>query len=130
MLKATPVPDKRERWRVLTRGGYSENQLKGALESVVFVFGRMDEELTRRGPWLAGATFSLGDINMLAIFHRITQIYPDKLDRKAFPRLLDWWDRAMARPAAKYVYADGTEESPKRPAKKSIAGISEYRISA
>jgi glutathione S-transferase len=130
MLKATPVPDKRERWRVLTKGGYSEDQLKSALESVVFVFSRMDEELTRRGPWLAGATFSLGDINMLAIVHRITQIYPDKLDRKAFPRLLDWWDRAMARPAAKYVYADGTEESPKRPAKKSIAGISEYRISA
>jgi hypothetical protein len=67
---------------------------------------------------------------MLAIAHRITQLDPGKLDRKAFPRLLDWWDRSMARPAAKYVYADGTEESPKRPPRKSIAGIAEYRIGA
>jgi glutathione S-transferase len=130
MLEATPVPEKRERWRVLTKGGYSEDQLKAALDGVLFVFARMDEELTQRGPWLAGATFSLGDINMLAIVHRITQLYPDKLDRAAFPKLVEWWDRAMARPAAKYVYSDKTEESPKRPPKKSVAGIAEYRIEA
>ena len=65
---------------------------------------------------------------MLAIVHRITQLYPDKLDRKAFPRLCDWWDRAMARPAAKYAYSDNTDESPKRPPTKSVAGIAEYRI--
>ena len=51
-----------------------------------------------RGPWLAGATFSLGDISMLAIVHRIFELYPDRLDRAAFPELNDWWDRAMARP--------------------------------
>ena len=128
MLDHTPVPDKRERWRVLTKGGYSQDQLQAALDGVMFVFGRMNEELAQRGPWLAGKTYSLGDINMLAIVHRISELFPDRLDRAKFPRLMDWWDRSMARPAAKYAYANGTEETPSRPKTKSITGIAEYRV--
>jgi len=128
MLKHTPVPEKRERWRLLTKGGYSPDQLQAALENVVFVFGRMEEELSQRGPWLAGPTFSLGDISMLAIVHRISELYPDRLDRAAFPRVNDWWDRVMARPAAKYVYSSGTDEVPQRTPTKSIAGIAKFRI--
>jgi glutathione S-transferase len=128
MLEHTPVPDKRERWRVLTKGGYSTEQLDAALDNVMFVFGRIDQEIGRRGPWLAGATYSLGDISMLAIVHRISEIYPGRLDRTAFPHLMDWWDRNMARPAAQFVYADGTDETPQRPPKKSVAGIFEFRV--
>jgi glutathione S-transferase len=130
MLEATPVPEKRERWRVLTKGGYSEDQLRAALDNVLFMFGRMQEEIAARGPWLAGKTYSLGDISMLAIVHRITELYPDRIDRAKFPRLNDWWDRSMARPAAAYVYSDGNDETPKRPAGKTIAGIAEFRVGA
>ncbi len=45
MLEHTPVPDKRERWRVLTKGGYSAEQLDAALDNVIFIFGRMDDEI-------------------------------------------------------------------------------------
>jgi glutathione S-transferase len=128
MLAHTPVPEKRARWRRLTKGGYSAEELEAALENVLFIFGRMEHELATRGPWLAGATFSLADISMLAIVHRAFELFPSRLDRATFPRLNDWWDRAMARPAAKYVYAPDTEETPARPAKKSISGITEYRI--
>jgi glutathione S-transferase len=128
MLANTPVPEKRERWRILTKGGYSDEQLQTALDNVLFIFVRVEEELRNRGPWLAGGTFSLGDISMIAIVHRIFQLYPDRLDRSAFPKLNDWWNRTMARPAAKYVYTDGLEETPKRPSTKSIAGIAEFRV--
>ncbi len=128
MLAATPVPDKRERWRILTVGGYSQQQLDAALDNVVFVFGRMEEELAGRGPWLAGNDYSLGDISMLAIVHRISEIYPGRLERARFPRMMEWWDRSMARPAAAYTYANGTEETPKRPPTKSVAGIAEFRV--
>ena len=113
---------------MLTVGGYTAEQLREAMESVMFVFGRMEEELARRGPWLAGKTFSLGDISMLAIVHRVSELAPDKLDRTKFPSLMAWWDRAMARPAASTVYSNATEETPKRPPKKSIAGIAEFRV--
>jgi glutathione S-transferase len=128
MLRHTPVPEKRDRWRLLTKGGYSEEQLDTALENVMFVFARMDEELGKRGPWLAGKTYSLGDIGMLAIVHRIGELFPDRLDRTRFPRTMDWWDRSMARPAAKFAYANGTDETPPRPKTKSVAGIAEFRV--
>jgi glutathione S-transferase len=128
MLAHTPVPEKRARWKVLTTGGYSADQLETSLENVLFCFGRMQEEIGIRGPWLAGGTFSLGDISMLAIVHRIFELYPDRIERAAFPVLNDWWDRVMARPAAAYVYTNGTDETPKRPLKKSIEGIATYRI--
>jgi glutathione S-transferase len=128
MLKSTPVPEKRDRWRVLTQGGYSDEQLATALDNVLFVFGRMEQEFAERGPWLAGSTFSLGDISMLAIVHRIFELYPDRLDRKAFPRVNGWWDRAMERPAARHAYSDNTGETPKRPPTKSVAGIAEFRV--
>jgi glutathione S-transferase len=130
MLKHTPVPEKRDRWRILTKGGYSPEQLDAALEGVLFVFARMQDELKARGLWLAGATFSLAEISMVAIVHRIFELYPNRIQRSEFPVLNDWWDRVMARPAAKWVYADDTEEVPKRPPTKSIAGIKEYRIPA
>jgi hypothetical protein len=41
---------------------------------------------------------------------------------------MDWWDRNMARPAAQFVYASGTEEVPNRPPKKSVAGIFEFHV--
>ena len=127
MLASTPVPEKRERWNVLAKGGYSDGEMQAALDQVLFIFGRVQEELRSRGPWLAGATFSLGDISMTAIVHRIFELYPDRINRADFPVLNEWWDRVMARPAAKFVYSEDTDEVPKRPPKKSIAGIREFR---
>jgi glutathione S-transferase len=128
MLKSTPVPEKRERWNVLAQGGYSGDQMQAALDNVLFIFGRVQEEISARGPWLAGKTFSLAEISMVAIVHRIFELYPDRINRADFPVLNDWWDRIMARPAAAYVYAEDTDEVPQRPVKKSIAGIAEYRV--
>jgi glutathione S-transferase len=128
MLAATPVPEKRERWVTLTEGGYTPAQLEVALDNVLFILGRMEQELAARGPWLAGATFSLGDISMAAIKHRIIELYPDRIGRAVFPRLDDWWQRIMARPAAKLVYTAGLAETPRRPPTKSIAGIAEFRV--
>jgi glutathione S-transferase len=130
MLKSTPVPEKRERWNVLATGGYTPDQMQAALDNVIFIFKRVQEELSERGPWLAGKTFSLGDISMVAIVHRIFELYPDRLNRADFPVLNDWWDRLMARPAAAYVYAEDTDEVPRRPAVKSIAGIAEFHVGA
>jgi glutathione S-transferase len=128
MLAQTPVPEKRERWRLLTSGGYSREQLEGALDQVLFVLRRAEAELAQRGPWLAGTAISLGDISMLAIVHRVLELYPSRLEPSVLPRLNDWWNRAMARPAAQYVYAAGTEETPGHPPRKSIEGIRNFRV--
>ena len=74
-------------------------------------------DAVRRGVACAktGKTFSLADISMLAIVHRVSEIFPNELKGAGLPHLHDWWARVMARPAAKYAYSNGTEETPKRP---------------
>ena len=64
---------------------------------------------------------------MLAIVHRISELYPERLDSKVFPKMMDWWQRGMARPAAKAAYGAGPEV-PDRPKKKSVTGITEYHL--
>lgn len=127
LLAATPVPEKRARWRAITHGQYSSEQLQDALDNVLFILARMEAELVG-AEWLAGGMLSLAEISMAAIVHRIFELYPERIDRAALPRLNDWWDRVISRPAAAYVYADGTEETPPRPARKSIEGIADFRI--
>lgn len=129
LLAATPVPEKRARWRTLTHSAHTGEQLQTALDNVLFVFGRVEAELAR-GPWLAGGMLSLAEIAMVAIVHRIFELYPERIERAAFPRLNDWWDRIMARPAGAYVYTDGTDEAPARPPRKSIDGIASFRASS
>jgi glutathione S-transferase len=90
----------------------------------------MEQELAERGPWLAGSTFSLGDISMAAIIHRVFELSPDSLPRDNFPRVNDWFERLMARPAARETYAAGTAETPKLAPARSVAGIAAYRIPA
>jgi glutathione S-transferase len=97
-----------------------------AMEHMHFVAERMQGDLAR-GPWLAGATFSLADISMASLIHRCLELIPDMFPQAAYPCLNDWYARLMARPAAAFVYAPGTAETPKLPPERTVAGISEYR---
>jgi glutathione S-transferase len=130
MLAATPLPELKLRWRAVTQGGWPPVEMQRAVDNLLFTLRRMEEELAARGPWLAGATFSLGDISMAAIVHRTFEIDPERIARADFPRVNDWWDRLMARPAAKYAYTPGLEETPERPRTKSIRGITDKEIAA
>ncbi len=130
VLEHMPVPERRERWGRLIRGGYTPAEVQAAIDHLLFVAQHMDEELAEHGPWLAGGTFSLGDISMLSIVYRIFELYPEALPRQRFPHVNDWYERIMARPAAKLVYTDGLEETPPRPPKRSVAGITAAHIGA
>jgi hypothetical protein len=55
---------------------------------------------------------------------------PDALPRNRYPRVHDWLDRVMARPAAIATYAAGTAETPRLPASRSAAGIAALRSAA
>ena len=126
VLARMPVPARRERWQRQTVGGHSDAEMDVAVEHMRFVAERMEQELARR-PWLAGETFSLADIAMASLIHRTFELMPELLPRLPLPRLNDWFERLMARPAAAFVYAAGTEETPKIAQGRSVAGISEYR---
>ena len=100
VLEAMPVPARRERWQKQAVGGHSADEMETALAHVRFIAGQMEAELAAHGPWLAGETFSLGDISMGSIVHRVNELYPELLPRERYPHGVDWFTRLMARPAA------------------------------
>ena len=128
VVKTMPVPARRERWQKQATGGHSADEMETALAHVQFIAGQMEEELAKRGPWLAGETFSLGDISMGSIVHRVNELYPQLLPRETYPRINDWFARLMARPAAIATYTPGTDETPKLAPARTVAGITDFRI--
>ena len=130
VLKTMPVPARRERWQKQAVGGHSPDEMETALAHVRFIAGQMETELAARGPWLAGQTFSLGDISMGSIVHRVNELYPELLPRTTYPHINDWFARLIARPAAVATYTPGTEETPKIPQERSVSGIQDFRVVA
>ena len=122
LLLRMPAPERRERVRRIVGGGFDRSEIEHAFERLGFVIGRAEADLAD-GPWLAGETYSLADIGMLAIVHRLIELRPGMVDRDRFSRVNDWRDRLMARPAVQQVYAAGTEETPPRPDRQTIAGM-------
>jgi len=128
VLGAMPVPARRERWQKQAAGGHSAEEMETALAHVRFIAEQMEAELSTRGPWLAGETFSLGDISMGSIVHRVNELYPELLPREAYPRVNEWFARVMARPAAIATYTPGIDETPKLAPQRSVNGIRDFRI--
>jgi glutathione S-transferase len=122
-----PVPARRERWRQAVEVDLTAQETAAALDHLHFVAARMEGALAGAGPWLAGETFSLADINMASIVHRLLELYPNALPAGRHPRLNDWYVRLMARPAAAATYAAGTEETPRLPPGRSPAGAAAFR---
>lgn len=122
LLLRMPAPERRDRVRRIVGGGFDRSEIEHAFERLGFVIGRAEADLAD-GPWLAGETYSLADIGMLAIVHRLIELRPAMVDRDRFSRVNDWRDRLMARPAVQRVYAAGTEETPPRPDRQTIAGM-------
>ena len=121
LLQRMPAPERRERMRRIVGGGFDRSEIEHAFDRLGFVIGRAEEDLAD-GPWLAGSTYSLADIAMLAIVHRVMELRPEMLDR--YSRVNGWNDRMIDRPAVQQVYAAGTEETPPRPEQHTISGMS------
>jgi glutathione S-transferase len=97
-LATTPMPERREQWRRVAREPYTQAEIQRAAESLRHMLDRMEQSLSR-GPWLAGGTFSLADINMSPYAVRFGELEEHGIRLADFPRTADWWARVQARPA-------------------------------
>lgn len=97
-IESTPMPERREQWRRVAREPYTPGEIARAVESLRHIFVKMEKVLAD-GPWLAGSTFSLADINMAPYAVRMAEVEDHGVRLADFPRMLDWWDRVQARPA-------------------------------
>lgn len=122
--RMTPPPGSTERalllqWMVLLSAGTYETALRyfysdrygepdsvkaRAVEELDRLYGVMEAELARRGPWLCGAGISVADL-YLAMLAGWYEPAPAALGAR-FPRILALHDAVVARPAWQKVQAE------------------------
>ena len=110
VMAANPVPERRERIRRIAYGGYSAEEESRAMDMTAFTFGQMEEALAT-SEWMVG-DYSLADISLFALTHRLGELDADIFDASRFPGVVDWHQRMLARPAVAQIMEPGTAETP------------------
>lgn len=88
-LARIPTRERRERWEVVAREGFSQKEMQDAFDKMVQCFDRIETTLAG-DPWLAGGTYSLADIAMIPFIDRIRNLRPEFLATAQYPRLTQW----------------------------------------
>lgn len=91
-----PNRDTAARWVKAVREGFSAAEIQASLDRLAGTLDRMEAALAD-GPWLAGAEYSLADVDMAPFVHRIVALDARMLEPRA--RVTDWYARMRARPA-------------------------------
>ena len=104
------APVKREVWRRMAKG-LGEADLDRARERIGQCVQKMEADLAH-GAWLAGDSYSLGDIAVYAYAAYLPKLTPELVGPAVAPRTADWLKRMGERPAVKAVLGLGRAADP------------------
>ena len=93
-------------YRRMGRTGFSDQDVKDALEQLRQTLERMEDSL-KDGDWLVDDAFSLADISVMPTIVRMEDLGLAKM-WSDLPRVTDWYKRLQARPAFATTYYEGT----------------------
>ena len=111
LMERIPLPDQRKKWRT-ARSGFSETDLANATEKIVYAVDKVEKQLTQTA-WLAGADYTLADINFYSMCGMMVQrMFPELEIAKRCPHLAAWRDTVAARPAVGKALAGEDRTAP------------------
>jgi glutathione S-transferase len=110
-LAKITIPSKRQKW-LKAFHGFPQADIEEARKQIRYAVERAEKALAAH-PYLAGDAYSLADINALSSFERMPRWAPDLMNEQVSPRTFDWFQRMMARPAAKATYSVSAEAPPR-----------------
>jgi len=103
-LQAIPTEERRRAWSTTIHNTFTVAALEESQRRLAVSAARLDAQL-REGPWLAGSTYSLADINVFNMAAALPHFMPAIVNEKATPHLLEWLLRVGSRPAIKAALA-------------------------
>ena len=71
-----------------------------------FAIGILENHLAQH-EWIAGATYSLGDINGFNLGYALPLSQPERCNDTHTPHIMEWLRRIYERPAAKQTWTKG-----------------------
>jgi glutathione S-transferase len=100
------MPLRKYFYRRMGRTGFSDQDVKDALEQLRQTLERMEDSL-KGGDWLVGDEFTLADISVMPTVVRMEDLGLARL-WSDLPRVADWYARLQARPSFATTYYEGT----------------------
>ena len=105
-IERIPLESRRIAWRKAMFNEFSAEELAESKRRVVFSTGVLEQHLTRH-PFIAGSTFSLGDINGFNLGYALPLSQLDHCNDAKTPHIMEWLRKIYERPATKATWAKG-----------------------
>jgi glutathione S-transferase len=104
LMQRIPLHEQREKWRT-ARSGFSEADLANATRKIEIAVDKVERQLQHTA-WLAGADYSLADINFFASGGMaLERLFPTMQVATRAPNLSAWVARMCERPGVKAAFA-------------------------
>jgi len=101
-----PLESRRAAWRKAIFNEFTEEELAESRRRAIFATGVLEDHLSKN-TWIAGETYSLGDINGFNLGYALPLSQPDHCNDEATPYIMEWLRKIYERPAAKETWAKG-----------------------
>jgi GSH-dependent disulfide-bond oxidoreductase len=105
-IERIPLKERRIAWSKAIYNTFSEEELAESRRRTAVGIECLERTLSER-PWIAGNTYSLGDINGFNLGYALPLAQPALCNDEKTPHILKWLRAIYARPAAKKTWALG-----------------------
>lgn len=95
-LKRIPLKEKRDKWELAAKGGFTERELEGWRENLSDVTNRVEKALSGHD-WLVADQFTLADIAVFAMAISMPRSHGDLWNLERTPNAMAWLERMKAR---------------------------------
>ena len=105
-IERIPLESRRIAWRKALFNEFSAEELAESRRRVRLATLLLEEHLGRH-EWIAGKSFSLGDINAFNCGYALPLSQPEHCNDAKTPRIMEWLRRIYERPATRATWAKG-----------------------
>lgn len=105
-IERIPLESRKIAWRKALFNEFTEAELTESRRRVAFATGILERHLATY-KWIAGDTYSLGDINGFNLGYALPLSQPEKCNDEKTPYIMEWLRKIYERPAAKQTWAKG-----------------------
>ena len=97
-IERIPLKERRDAWTKAIYNKFTEEELTESRRRVAHGIEQFEKSLADR-PYVAGETYSLGDINAFCMAYALPVMQAELVNEEKTPNILDWLRRVYARPA-------------------------------
>jgi GSH-dependent disulfide-bond oxidoreductase len=112
-IAAIEPRERRAGWQDLLSNAGDEAQLEALRERLRAPLARVEKALAA-SPWLAGAAYSIADIDAFAMLRVLPDLAPGQLNPQATPHTVAWLERIAQRPAVHSALARARTAHPEQ----------------